>query len=214
MNIFNIFPNPIFVENCPHKKLIETYVKNELQKTALEKDANSENLFHIKNELQSAFLRNDTLEIFNLWVTECCNYFVTDIIGYNLESGMTMTNSWLNICNEGGFQVPHIHTNSYISGTYYVNIEDKHAPLNFRHQQVSPHATSPTISLEKKSIQPTLYNSDATFFPQSGQLYLWQSHLSHGYFNNKKDGRISISMNFLPKKIINGNYGFEISPII
>ena len=212
MNIFNIFPNPIFVENCPFQDLVEDEVKKELlEKDNLVPNESSNKLFHLDNKLKKSFLKKENFEVFNKWLIKCCNYYISEVIGYELVDGTLITDSWLNVCESGGFQVPHHHTNSYISGTYYVNIEQDHAPLLFRHSDNSTHSPTQSISLGVGSNNPTLYNSDAVFMPQSGQLFLWQSHLTHGYFNNQKDNRISISMNFLPKVISNYRYAFEIS---
>lgn len=211
MNIFNIFPNPIFIENCPYKDLVEEVVTDSLKNFSLSKNENCPNLFHLDNELKKSFLKNPKLEKFNDWIVECCNYYVTDVLGYELSDTMLATDSWLNVCNKGGYQVFHHHTNSYISGTYYVNIEENHAPLMFRHVKSTTHTPVQSLSLNVDSRKSTLYNSDASFMPKNGQLFLWQSHLTHGYFFNEKDNRISISMNFLPKIISNYRYGFEIS---
>lgn len=214
MNVFNIFPNPIFLENCPLQESVEEEIKKEL----MEEDGNlipnesSNKLFHLDNKLKKSFLNKKKFEMFNRWLIKCCNYYITEVIGYELVDGTIITDSWLNVCNEGGFQVPHYHTNSYISGTYYVNIDEDHAPLTFRHIDNSTHSPNQSLSLGVGNRNPTLYNSDAVFLPQKGQLFLWQSHLTHGYFNNNKDGRISISMNFLPKVVSNYRYAFEIKP--
>jgi len=41
---------------------------------------------------------------------------------------------------------------------------------------------------------------------------LWPSNLTHGYADNKKDGRISISMNFMPSLIVDDKYSYRVTP--
>lgn len=211
MKIFNVFPNPVFIENCPFQEDVKNFVNQELKSGNLTVNENCPNLHHLDNDLKKSILSKDNFKDFNEWLVKCANYYVTDVLGYELVDGMTITDSWLNICNKNGMQVPHYHTNSYISGTYYVNIEDGHSPLTFRHIDNSTHSNNQSISLGIGK-SATLYNSDAVFFPENGQLFLWQSHLTHGYFNNQSDNRISLSMNFLPKIIANHRYAFKIVP--
>ena len=48
-------------------------------------------------------------------------------------------------------------------------------------------------------------------YPEEGELMLWQSNLTHGYSDNQKDGRISISMNFMPSLIVDDKYSYRVS---
>jgi ectoine hydroxylase-related dioxygenase (phytanoyl-CoA dioxygenase family) len=47
-------------------------------------------------------------------------------------------------------------------------------------------------------------------FIEEGDLVLWSSHLDHGYGINIGNGRVSISMNFVPSKFKSGPYTFSI----
>ena len=48
------------------------------------------------------------------------------------------------------------------------------------------------------------------FSVEEGDLVLWSSHLDHGYDINIGNGRVSISMNFVPSKFKSGPYTFSI----
>lgn len=214
MNIFNIFPSPVFIENCPLENEVKEIVNQQIKNNKLIKNENCPNLLHLDNQLKRSVLYKKEFNDFRNWSIKCANYYVNEVIGYDCEEGLIITDSWINVCNKNGYQVPHYHTNSYISGTYYVNIdiENGHSPLTFRHQDNSTHQYSQSISLGVTNKQPTLYNSDAVLCPQNGQLFLWQSHLTHGYINNDLDNRISISMNFMPIVMKNYRYAFKLSP--
>ena len=56
------------------------------------------------------------------------------------------------------------------------------------------------------------YNCDLIMLPNEGELMLWPSNLTHGYADNKKDGRISISMNFMPSLIVDDKYSYRVTP--
>jgi uncharacterized protein (TIGR02466 family) len=127
---------------------------------------------------------------------------------------MIITDSWLNLCDKGGGQYPHFHGNAYISGTYYVNFRQGHAPLCFRHPENSTHSHFPTITLQSDKSNPNKYNSDVFVFPEEGELIMWQSNLTHGYTENQLDSRISISMNFMPSIVANDKYSYRVVPVL
>jgi uncharacterized protein (TIGR02466 family) len=118
----------------------------------------------------------------------------------------------LNLCDAGGSQYPHFHTNAFISGTYYVCHEEGHAPLFFRHPDGSTHSQVPSISLLPDMNKLGKYNCDVIMHPSEGEVMLWQSNLTHGYSDNQKDGRVSISMNFMPSLIVDDKYSYRVSP--
>ncbi len=207
MKLFDIFPNPIFVETCDFQE----DVKNIIQNLNAEYSQNevSDKLFHYGNDLNQSILYLPVFEKFKLWIEECCYQYVTEILGYHLDDKIIITDSWINKCDKGGYQYPHYHTNSYISGTYYINIQDGHAPIVFRHDDSSTHISKQSITLKKQL--STKYNSDVLFHPNPGELYLWQSHLTHGVLDNNLDNRLSLSMNFMPSVVSNYKYGYKIS---
>ena len=59
---------------------------------------------------------------------------------------------WMNETPKGGFQIPHNHDNSLISGTYYVNfVKGMHAPIKFMNpEKVALNKTTPYLDLDSK----------------------------------------------------------------
>lgn len=212
MNIAEIFPTPIFVDNYSEKDFVKNLILKEIKTRNPEQHLCSPELLHYGNTVENSIFKNKQFKSFKRWCEKSCEKFITEILGYALEDGVFVTDSWINVCNKGGFQQPHFHVNSFISGTYYVNFdkESGHSPLTFQSPSNSTYISKPSINLEK--IQPTPYTADSNCYPQNGDLVLWQSHLLHGHFGNEADDRISVSMNFMPKVISTGQYGFRVSP--
>jgi len=208
MKTFDLFPSPVYVISYPGHDNLKKKILTILEEASFESNQISENLFHYKNSKNHSILYDDCFADFKDWLEDCCYYYITELLGYHLDDKVIITDSWLNKCNNKGFQYPHYHTNSYVSGTYYVNFEEDHAPLIFIKDDSSSYVTKQTISLEKNKT-PTRYNSDSVLMPEESELYLWQSHLTHGVSDNNKDNRISISMNFMPTSMTNQRYGFK-----
>lgn len=211
MELLEIFPNPILIEQYEDKEELNKLLLEEMSNNFGEKNDASPKLFHYLNDPNSSVLGNQKFEHFKLWCEELCTEFVSEILGYELQDKMIVTDSWLNRCDTGGFQYPHMHTNSFISGTYYINFEDGHSPLTFSKRDTSPFSNRQVLTL-KKSNRSTKYNSNFTLKPNVGELVLWESNLCHGHFNNMKNNRVSLSMNFMPSIISSGKYGFKIVP--
>jgi uncharacterized protein (TIGR02466 family) len=209
----DLFPNAlgrVVYENAAATK--ETII-NMMENAEMEPNAKDSSLYHFGNDTNSSFLHNKELKGFKKWMENTCTTFVRETLGYNI-SEMIITDSWLNLCDKGGGQYPHFHGNAYISGTYYVNFKQGHAPLCFRHPENSTHSHFPTITLQSDKSNPNKYNSDVFVFPEEGELVMWQSNLTHGYTENQLDGRISISMNFMPSIVANDKYSYRVVPVL
>ena len=113
----------------------------------------------------------------------------------------------MNVCKQGSLQPTHSHANSFVSGTYFVNFEPgKHAPLVFLNMKDLPQQFLEVRGNAMKKI--------AVVKHEEGTLLLWQSHVLHGYEENRKDNRITISFNVMPTTILSdGDYGFRVSRI-
>jgi uncharacterized protein (TIGR02466 family) len=209
----DLFPNAlgrVVYKNSTETK--ETII-NMIENSDMESNAKDPALYHFQNNTNSSFLHNKKLKNFKTWMEKTCTEFVRGTLGYNIGE-MIITDSWLNLCDKGGGQYPHFHGNAYISGTYYVNFRQGHAPLCFRHPENSTHSHFPTITLQSDKSNPNKYNSDVFVFPEEGELIMWQSNLTHGYTENQLDSRISISMNFMPSIVANDKYSYRVVPVL
>jgi uncharacterized protein (TIGR02466 family) len=212
MNLIDIFPKVIGRELYPNSDVVKKEIIDMMTGENMITNAMDNNLHHYDNTSGRSFLHRKEMSEFKQWLEDQCTSFVADDLGYDLPERMIITDSWLNLCDTGGSQYPHFHTNAFISGTYYVCHEEGHAPLFFRHPDGSTHSQAPSISLLPDMDKLGKYNCDVIMHPSEGEVMLWQSNLTHGYSDNQKDGRVSISMNFMPSLIVDDRYSYRVSP--
>ena len=119
----------------------------------------------------------------------------TKELHWDIRGGKPVCDSlWVNVMPEGGSHTSHIHTNSVISGTYYVAVPPGAGPIVFedpRHPQMM--AAPP-----RKASAPREFKHHISETPQEGTVLLWESWLRHEVPLNKANGlRISISFNYV-----------------
>ena len=142
------------------------------------------------------------------WIEHRSLYFINEVMGYYADD-VIITSSWINVANEGASQYLHCHSNSFVSGVYYVNFEEDHAPLQFINPR-DPDISTTSI-LTQKPRKATPYNMRSASVPiKGGDVVLFPSWLNHEYVDNKRDGRISIAFNVVPNPIDNGAYQLRI----
>jgi len=209
MNIIDVFPSPVYVESFQNKDHIKNIVKELVSKETMEKNSYCDRLFHIANNSESSILYEDIFDDLREWICHNAVYYIQSIIGYSTTDEVLITDSWINISREGAFQHPHYHTNSYVSGTYYISLDKESSPLEFYYSDIAPFAQQQSLILEKKNC--TKYNSNVIVNVEEGDLVMWPSHLTHGFNINHSKERISISFNIMPTYMRTGTYGFKVS---
>jgi uncharacterized protein (TIGR02466 family) len=101
---------------------------------------------------------------------------------------------WVNILPEGGSHTGHIHTNSVISGTYYVKVPEGAGPLVYE----DPRLTQMMAAPPRKKTAAQEFKSHVSFTPEPCTLLLWESWLRHEVPMNRAQGeRISVSFNYV-----------------
>jgi uncharacterized protein (TIGR02466 family) len=119
-----------------------------------------------------------------------------------------ITNSWANILNKGDRIHNHYHSNSLISGAFYVTdsslIEFYNPTLD------NPLSTTPFFNFERNFNEKNhrTWNS-FTLQPKSGTLLIFPSWLYHSVPETTQNNRISIAFNIFPK----GKFGPKASYI-
>lgn len=114
---------------------------------------------------------------------------------WDIRGGKPICDSlWVNVLPEGGSHTSHIHTNSVISGTYYVTVPQGAGPIVYedpRHPLMM--AAPPRLPSAPRESQ-----AHVSELPKPGSLLLWESWLRHEVPMNKAEGlRISISFNYV-----------------
>ena len=143
-------------------------------------------------------------------------YLIKYINQIGFDPGEFIINSaWLNDAGKGSNLHFHHHGNSYISANYFVEFDPKtHSQLSFLNDRElrGKYPEFPYFEI-KRSINPTIYNtSPLRINCVEGQILFWRSHNIHGYSeSNKADGRITLSLNSIPKVLDNGKYKMVLS---
>lgn len=125
-------------------------------------------------------------------LVKAANTFAGDI-GYEVsDSKLTMNSLWVNILDPGAGHSGHIHPNSVISGTFYLDLPDGSSAIRFEDPRLPflmnapPHKTD--IAPDRKRF---IYMQ-----PEEGQALFWESWLRHEVMVNMADDpRVSISFN-------------------
>ena len=114
---------------------------------------------------------------------------------WDIRGGKPVCDSmWVNVLPEGGSHTSHIHTNSVISGTYYVCVPQGAGPIVYEDPRHAMMMAAPP----KKQSAPREHKIQVSETPKTGSLLLWESWLRHEVPVNRADGlRISISFNYV-----------------
>jgi len=219
LDILDINPEPIGLFTFPLSKHIK--YKNQLKliyenasNDLRQEFHNEKNVQHICN-ISNQNLFNSFSEL-NELKSDLQKFVLTyiEFLGYECDE-IIINSAWLNKSDEKSTLAYHNHCNSYISANYFINYNpDLHSSLTFRNDRASlgRNQDFPFFKL-KKSKKKSIYNSDViNIDANEGQVIVWRSNQSHGYFEpNKANGRMTLSLNSLPRTIDDGLYKFTIS---
>jgi uncharacterized protein (TIGR02466 family) len=108
------------------------------------------------------------------------------------EVELNITQSWLNYSEPGQWHHKHSHSNSFLSGCFYVNADKDLDKIYFYKEQYKQ------IKIPSKEFN--LSNSDSWWLPVgTGDLIIFPSSLTHMVQNvEAKETRISIAFNTFP----------------
>lgn len=128
---------------------------------------------------------------------EISNY-VKDIIKSQLE--IYITNSWVNRTTKNQQHFLHNHSNSILSGVYYINVDDSNPSITFNRMQ-SP------FFLNFIPNEFTIFNSTEWTIPvENNTLIIFPSTMYHYVKPNETDNeRVSLAFN----TFVRGNIGYK-----
>ena len=139
---------------------------------------------HVFNKLKNEILKFSKLYLNNL--------------GHVFED-IQIGSSWVNILNKKNTIKLHQHTNSYISGVFYLNSSSS---LIFDNPLISKWFFSSMVKKDKNNF--CTFN-DFEFKPSSKELILFPSFLYHKVIPSDTDNRISLAFNIIPKGEFGGD---------
>ena len=184
-----IFPSGIVKQyNCP----IPFYDDIDLSSFSYEKYKGSTKL---RTEKFVNILLDPSLKDIATWIEMQAKDYLDNELGIEYEE-FFFSESWININGKGGEQKVHNHSNSIISGTYYLKSLDGHPPLDFHKVK---HEAEPFISLTEHFKQGNSNTSSKLSFPcTQNSMLVFQSQLYHGHMANQlEEDRIGLSWNAL-----------------
>jgi len=163
---------------------------------------NSHNL-RILDQIQLRELRHK--------IDEGITEFMTHLGVDQAKITMPITTSWLNLYQQGDSTHQHSHSNSIISGVYYLEDCDETAPIQFHRAPGYVNLWPNTINLPIK--QHNALNIDViTVIPKKGELIMWPSHLAHSVPPNESDTpRHTIAFNTFVKGTLDPQGGSELT---
>jgi len=192
--------------NLIDSKASEKFKRNDvIQKEKLRHISNNrkQNIFRDFPELSPLKTIFEEYAINYLWET-----------GYDCKE-VIITDAWINIGSKGSILQAHLHSNSYLSGNYFINYDSQvHTPLNFYNDRLmNGTERKPFLSIPPRN-EKTIYNiRDVALAVSEGDVILWRSHLLHGFSKpNVEDKRMTLSFNIMPKICHSGDqYSFVVS---
>ena len=99
---------------------------------------------------------------------------------------------WINVLEPGGTHTGHIHTNSVISGTLYVDVPEGASAIRFEDPRLAMMMAAPP-----RRTRAAAHNRHFVYVqPAPGTVLLWESWLRHEVpVNMANEDRISVSFN-------------------
>lgn len=159
-------------------------------------------------------LKYKEIKDFKAFCLESALDYATNVLEYDVSS-MVCIGSWLNQYRATSGQDEHIHVNSFVSANYYLNFDNTmHSDLAFWNPQWPKHGMNNILMQKKKHMLTNTANYDYVCIPgQEGSVTFFPSWLEHSVNGHNNYERQTISMNFMPSRIVHESYGFDIKEI-
>ncbi len=100
---------------------------------------------------------------------------------------------WINVLDAGGVHTGHIHPQSVLSGTYYVDVPAGASSLKLEDPRLAMMMASPG----KREDAPESEKAFVYVAPKVGEVLMWESFVRHEVpMNQAKKSRVSVSFNY------------------
>tara|TARA_Y100001951_G_scaffold102569_1_gene109472 strand:- start:2338 stop:2946 length:609 start_codon:yes stop_codon:yes gene_type:complete len=193
MIIHHLFPEPV----C-FSKLERPLTKQELKTLDKYKKETKNNLGNTIT-ISNYILENKTLKNLKKDLHKKVIDYFNEVVCTSNSIIPYITQSWLNYTEPGQFHHRHEHSNSYVSGVFYVSADKEVDRIQFyktAHEEIQ-------LAVSKYN----LFNATTWQYPvQTGDVLLFPPYLTHGV--EKKKGtnlRITLSFNVFFKGTIGRN---------
>lgn len=195
MPVYNIFPEPVYFS-----KLKRALTKEELKTINFYKEKTHKNEGNVVSN-DAYVLENKSFKNLKKDLNKIIRDYFNEIVCTSDSIIPYVTQSWLNYTSINQYHHKHNHSNSYLSGIFYIDADKTVDKVTFH----KPHSAG--IVLEVDTFNT--FNSKSWWFPvETGDVVLFPSSVSHGV--DKKKGtntRISLAFNVFFKGTIGSNKG-------
>tara|TARA_Y100000592_G_C5438426_1_gene302024 strand:- start:724 stop:1329 length:606 start_codon:yes stop_codon:yes gene_type:complete len=185
--LLQVFPTPILI--VKYQDSLDKEIKF-VEKLKLELNGGDNRNYRTVN---SYILKYKKLNKIKKFIEESIKIFSGDVLGY--EDEFYITQSWANSNPRGSFHHAHTHSNSIISGVFYLRKDKDNPPIFFN--------KTPDTGIQPKSKKFNTFNSGQLLVPiNQGELILFPSNLNHSVpVNKSKTVRLSLSFNTFANRL-------------
>jgi len=188
MIIHQLFPQPVYtckLERALTEKELWTINKYKNKTYKNEGNITSHDTYVLENKRFENLKKDLNKRVIDYFDKIICSS--NSIIPY-------ITQSWINYTEADQFHHRHSHTNSYVSGVFYINADKKIDSIKF-YKALQDERITLNVA------QYNLFNSPGWTFPvETGDIVLFPSTLVHGVVKRKRPTtRISLSFNVFVK---------------
>lgn len=188
MSIYNLFPTPVGIYKLDRDlSNVEKEFLLELEQKDNKGNTTSVNNYVLKDK--------KLLNLKGFFELSLDNYFMK-VFEPSTNVKSYITQSWVNYSKKGQYHHKHQHPNSFISGIFYVEADEKKDKVYFFKNEYKP--------LKIPTENYNLWNSESWWFEvKTGDLLLFPSCLTHEVETVQTNLRVSLSFNTFLK----GSFG-------
>ena len=194
MNREILFPTPIYFKMVKDPKKMNKYlfplIKAWSKKEKSEEKTNAGGGWHSPTGMNKKKEYNPLIEeLFDM------QYEIYK--DYGMEPKPGLGNMWANINYQGSYNTVHVHPNSVLSGSYYIQVPKKSGHIFFQDPRPGPSYLMPN----RITPLPKILSDQIEFETPTGRCLMFPAWLHHGVTQNKsrikgeKGWRISIAFN-------------------
>jgi uncharacterized protein (TIGR02466 family) len=188
--IWPVFSCPIFATKLNLKKEeLQSYLKDFENIKYHNSDPNKKRVSLISQEY--FLLKKNKYKKLKSMIMESLKFYNQEYLKYNVD--FKMTTSWIAKAPKNTSSNLHFHSNSFISGVFYLQAEKNSGNIKFENVRLSQ------IQIPQVT-ESTIYNANQFYFvPEPNLLLFFPSWAYHTIMENESNkDRISIAFNFLP----------------
>jgi uncharacterized protein (TIGR02466 family) len=181
MQILEVFPEPVYKNKISLSEDEMSYL------TSFRSLGEYSNTYGNTTSNDNSVLDSDRLISLRERIQQHLDYYLKNIIGASGVS-LVVTQSWINFNDNNTSHHTHIHTNSIVSGVFYVT--PKPAPI-IMFKKHDDFMLRPNITSVNRYNSPT-----KTIVVEQGDVILFPSQIPHGVQRNEtNETRISLAFN-------------------